>query len=798
MSNARNLADLLGSTGDVKASALDNVPVHADVTTSATGLMTASDKTKMDGIENNAKDDQTKSDIEGLGIAASSITGALPVIDGSNLTGIDSVVKGTSLPDPVSAESTLFYNTVADALYVSRGTSWALLTNPAPETTGGTVTIIATTEAAGTFSYDLGTDFADADDADSALTYTLVSGTLPGGATLPTTGNTAFTGTAASVSGNVVYSFTIGATDTVGGISTQNYQQQVNSVIPSATGGTVAIAQSVAGFAADAFDVDAQFTYVTGATFSAYAIQAGALPTGLSLNTSTGVISGTNGANASDVTYNFTVRATDTDGDTVDQVYSWEIISSIAPTVTGGTVTISATAEASSASYDVDTNFTFAAGHTISAFTVQSGALPSGLSLNSTSGVISGTMGNVSSNTAYNFTIRGTNTTGTSADQDYAWTINQVVPTSTGGTVTISSIQEGSSASYDVDTNFTFTTGSAFSAYSVLSGSLPSGLSLNTSTGVINGTMGTVSSDTAYTFTIRGTDTDGDTVDQGYSWTTTNDPSYSLDYLVVAGGGGGHNGGGGAGGYRNSYNSETSGGGGSSETAILAGLSVVYTVTVGTAGGFWSWGSGIAPGNGGDSIIAGSGIATVTSVGGGAGYNNGGSGGGGGNPNAGGSGTVNQGYGGGSASSTYQPGGGGGASAVGQNYTGGNPGDGGAGRSSSITGASVTRAGGGGAAGTPYGGYGPAGAGGSGGGGIGGYYSGVGGNGSTNTGSGGGGGSLNSNGTLVSNAGSGGSGVVILRMLTASYSGTTTGSPSVSTSGTDTILTFNGNGTYTG
>jgi hypothetical protein len=42
-----------------------------------------------------------------------------------------------------------------------------------------------------------------------------------------------------------------------------------------------------------------------------------------------------------------------------------------------------------------------------------------------------------------------------------------------------------------------------------------------------------------------------------------------------------------------------------------------------------------------------------------------------------------------------------------------------------------------------------------------------------------------------------GGGVVILRMLTSKYSGTTTGSPTVTTDGTDTILTYTGSGTYT-
>ena len=42
---------------------------------------------KLNGIEAGATADQTKADIEALGIAASSITGALPAIDGSALTG---------------------------------------------------------------------------------------------------------------------------------------------------------------------------------------------------------------------------------------------------------------------------------------------------------------------------------------------------------------------------------------------------------------------------------------------------------------------------------------------------------------------------------------------------------------------------------------------------------------------------------------------------------------------------------------------------------------------------------------
>ena len=66
--------------------------------------------------------------------------------------------------------------------------------------------------------------------------------------------------------------------------------------------------------------------------------------------------------------------------------------------------------------------------------------------------------------------------------------------------------------------------------------------------------------------------------------------------------------------------------------------------------------------------------------------------------------------------------------------------------------------------------------------------------GQANTGGGGGGGGSSSN---LQSRWSGGSGVVILRMPTAKYSGTTTGSPTVTTDGTDTILTYTSSGTYT-
>ena len=269
---------------------------------------------------------------------------------------------------------------------------------------------------------------------------------------------------------------------------------------------------------------------------------------------------------------------------------------------------------------------------------------------------------------------------------------------------------------------------------------------------------------------------------------------YSIDFLVVAGGGGGGSyGAGGAGGYRTS-------------TQTVSGGTVI-TVTVGDGG--TGTNSNARGNSGSNSSISGSGLTTITSAGGGGGGSqsapasggDGGSGGGGSaTPGIGGSGNTpstspsqgNNGGQGNDASPTFSSsGGGGGAGAVGVNATGSGAGNGGNGTASSITGSSVTRAGGGGGG---TGGSQPIGTGGTGGGGNGANAS-AGTAGTANTGGGGGGGGYN--GSAHTAGYNGGKGVVILSVPTASYSGTSTGSPTITTSGANTILQFNGDGSYT-
>lgn len=275
---------------------------------------------------------------------------------------------------------------------------------------------------------------------------------------------------------------------------------------------------------------------------------------------------------------------------------------------------------------------------------------------------------------------------------------------------------------------------------------------------------------TQYEYRVAATNAAGNSAYSNAASATTASGTYNVEYLVVAGGGGG---------AKSAANTAGGGGGGAGGYTTATGFSLnpgtSYTITVGAGGG------SAAAGN--NSVFS-----TITSNGGGAGgtYGGGSSGGGTFGVNAGG---------GGGSGYPWPGGGGGGAGGAGGSGSGATiAGDGGAGRASSITGTAVTRAGGGGGS-LAFGSGGSgedAGAGGSGGGGKGAGEGSGAVAGTANTGSGGGAGSY-----YASNGAAGGSGIVILRMATANYSGTTTGSPTVTTSGSDTILTYNASGTYT-
>ena len=345
-------------------------------------------------------------------------------------------------------------------------------------------------------------------------------------------------------------------------------------------------------------------------------------------------------------------------------------------------------------------------------------------------------------------------------------------------------------------------------SYAVTSGSLINGGGTSaTVTQVGNEFTITPTTNQAYVgyFEITFTASDGVNLATSASTFSLAWQTSTVDYLVVAGGGGGgsrHAGGGGAGGLLQG-----------TDIAVSGGIEYIITVGNGGAGGTGAGAYGTSnPGvSGENSSISGTGLTTITSIGGGGGgaanggAANGGSGGGdagyptGGNPGKGvypGSlylGQDRQGYDGGIGGAGYSGGGGGGAYSAGYAQAGGNGGNGGLGLQTSITGSAVYYAGGGGGGG--YNGLTPGG-GGNGGGGSGTTNNADGVAGTPNTGGGGGG--TGGGGTGQGSGGSGGSGLVVLRYSdTFPPAASTTGSPNITVVGGYRVYKFTQSGSIT-
>jgi len=227
-----------------------------------------------------------------------------------------------------------------------------------------------------------------------------------------------------------------------------------------------------------------------------WAVTSGALPAGLTLNTSTGSITGSLTGTFVGTT-NFVISVTDSQTPSPNTTTANLSITVSAPALS--VTTSSLEGGALGTAY----NQTLAAtgGITPYSWSISSGSLPAGLSLNASTGVISGTpTGNTTGPT--DFTVKATDSetpTAQSATASLSITIS-APPLS----VTTTSLAVGVAGSA-YSASLQATGGVSPYTWAVTTGTLPGGLSLNASTGVISGTP--TASGTS-PFTVTATDSE--------------------------------------------------------------------------------------------------------------------------------------------------------------------------------------------------------------------------------------------------------------------------------------------------
>ena len=313
-------------------------------------------------------------------------------------------------------------------------------------------------------------------------TYTLSSGQLPPGLSLNAlTG--AITGAPTAIGS---FTFTVTATDANGCFGSRNYT--INVALPGCP--VISLDPSSLPPAINGQPYSQSVTASGGVPPYTYSVTTGALPAGLTLNPASGLISGT-----STVTglFNFTITATDVNGCLGARPYTLLSAAPLCPTL-AISPTLLPSANVGSLYSQLITASGGLAPYT---YAVTSGALPAGLVLNPTSGLLSGTP--VGTGTA-NFTITATDANGCQVVLVYALQVlGPICPTILVNPATLPTAIPGTPYAQFV----TASGGVAPYTFSVSAGSLPTGLVLNPSTGLISGTPTAIG---AFNFTITATD----------------------------------------------------------------------------------------------------------------------------------------------------------------------------------------------------------------------------------------------------------------------------------------------------
>ncbi|XQA69621.1 putative Ig domain-containing protein [Xanthomonas sacchari] len=316
-------------------------------------------------------------------------------------------------------------------------------------------------------------------------TYALSSGALPAGLSLSSTGVLSGTPTVAGS-----FTFVVGVTDAGSFGGSHAYTLSIASPTLAITPPTLPAAAINASYS--------QALSTSGGTAPySYVLNAGALPSGMSLSAG-GVLSGTPTTAGN---FAFTVGVTDANAFTAAQAFTL--------TVASPTLTLSPPALPAGTAGSAYSQALSATGGTAPySYSLATGALPAGLSL-SAAGALSGTPTQAGS---FTFTATVTDSTaGVPGQASRSYTLSIAAPTLTLGQPTLPAGTAGTAYNQTLSTSG----GTAPYSYSVVSGALPTGLSLTTA-GVLSGTPSAAGS---FAFSIKVSDANGFSATQAYTLT---------------------------------------------------------------------------------------------------------------------------------------------------------------------------------------------------------------------------------------------------------------------------------------
>lgn len=343
--------------------------------------------------------------------------------------------------------------------------------------------------------------------------YTFTASGMPAGLTLNANGTVS--GVTCGSNGN--FSLNITATDALGATQTATNQVLIVNAAPAGGCSLSFSSGSTVPAATVGLPYSHSFTATGGSAPYSFSRASGSLPPGLSLSTS-GALTGTPTTAGS---YSFTVLVTDsTSSNTGSSTFTMTVNAGGGATLTLAPASLPGATGGAAYSQTVSAS----GGSAPYSFSVHSGSLPTGLALNSATGVLSGTPTAVGS---FSVTLRALDSLGSSGTQAYTLVVG--APSITVTPATLPGASVGSAYSQQLCASG----GLGATSWSVTAGSLPAGLSLS-SVGLLSGTPTTPGS---HAFTVTATDAQSYTGSRAYTLTVAASIALTPASLPAATGG---------------------------------------------------------------------------------------------------------------------------------------------------------------------------------------------------------------------------------------------------------------------